>query len=460
MVNSKSPVGLIRSSFRDVLNAERLAGWTALGRHNQRVKNLNICGGIVTVLVSGIWSLAYIARGDVLATVNVLLAVFAGLAMIWLALRDRLHAASIIMAHSLFFTILISCLAEATEMGVPRSMHMNFLPVVAATYLVFHSDGPYLRAVLPIAGLTLFLAFALGLVPTVPWLALESGEGWTGLLANYLSSTVATCLVVVLMQANVNARRAMESDIRRAIAKGEFHLHYQPQVDALGRMIGVEALLRWQDPARGRIPPNAFIPIAEETGLIIPIGEWVLRAACAQLREWSLMPDKASLTIAVNVSASQFRQPDFVEQVKAIVAISGARPSALKLELTESALVDDLDTVTRKMRALTQIGIRWSLDDFGTGYSSLSSLKHLPFDQLKIDRAFVKDLPDPRSRAIIETILRLGDSLGLDVIAEGVETESQHDVLRAAGCSGFQGYLFGRPVPITALMDHQASAAA
>jgi EAL domain-containing protein (putative c-di-GMP-specific phosphodiesterase class I) len=450
----------MRSSLRDVLNEGGLADWTALGRHNRRVKNLNIFGGIVTVFVAGVWGVAYIARGDVLATVNVLLAVLAGFAMIWLAMRNRLRAASIIMAHSLLFTVLISCLAETAELGVPRSLHMNLLPVVAATYLVFHSDGPYLRAFLPITGLLLFLAFALGLIPAVPLLALHSGAGWIGLLANYLTCTVATCIVVVLMQANVNARRAMEGDIRRAIAKGEFYLHYQPQVDALGRMIGVEALLRWRDPARGNIPPNAFIPIAEETGLIIPIGEWVLRAACAQLREWASIPDKASLTIAVNVSASQFRQPDFVEQVKAILAISGAPPSALKLELTESALVDNLNTVTHKMRALRQIGISWSLDDFGTGYSSLSSLKHLPFDQVKIDRSFIQDLPDRRSRAIIDTILRLGDSLGLTVIAEGVETEAQHDALRAAGCSCFQGYLFGRPVPIAALMEHPASAEA
>jgi EAL domain-containing protein (putative c-di-GMP-specific phosphodiesterase class I) len=460
MLKSKFPVGLIRSSLRDVLNEEGLADWTALGRHNRRVKNLNLFGGIVTIVVSGMWIVAYIVRGDALATANVLLSVAAGFAMIWLAVRNRLRAGSIIMAHGLLFTIVISCLAETAAPGVPRSMHMNLLPVVAATYLVFHRDGPYLRAVLPIAGLLLFLAFALDLIPAIPSMARLSGAGWAGLLANHVTSTVGTSIVVVLMQANVNARRAMEGYIRRAIAKGEFHLHYQPQVDALGRMIGVEALLRWRDPTHGNIPPNAFIPIAEETGLIIPIGEWVLRAACAQLREWASIPDKASLTIAVNVSASQFRQPDFVEQVKAIVAISGAPPSALKLELTESALVDDLDTVTRKMRALTQIGISWSLDDFGTGYSSLSSLKHLPFDQVKIDRSFVQDLPDTRSRAIIDTILRLGDSLGLTVIAEGVETEAQHDALRAAGCSCFQGYLFGRPVPIAELMEEAAPVAA
>lgn len=459
MLTSKFPVWPIRSSLRDVLNEEGLADWTALGRHNRRVKNLNLFGGMVTIFVGGMWAIHYIATGDVLSTANVMLTVFAGVAMIWLAFRNRLRAASIVMAHGLLFTVLISCLAETLEPGVSRSLHLNLLPVVAATYLVFHRDGPYLRIVLPVAGLVLFLAFALGLMPQIASLAQQDGGGWMGLLANHMTSTVATCVVVVLMQANVNARRAMEGDIRRAIANGEFHLHYQPQVDGTGRMIGVEALLRWQHLTRGNIPPNAFLPIAEETGLIIPIGEWVLRAACAQLREWALDPETASLTIAVNVSASQFRQPDFVEQVIAIVSISRAPASALKLELTESALVDDLATVNRKMRALTQIGISWSLDDFGTGYSSLSSLKHLPFEQVKIDRSFVQDLPDPRSSAIVDTILRLGESLELNVIAEGVETEEQHAALRAAGCSCFQGYLFGRPMPVAALVSTMSAAA-
>jgi EAL domain-containing protein (putative c-di-GMP-specific phosphodiesterase class I) len=459
MLNLKFPGGRIRSSLRDSLHEEGLSDWTELGRHNRRVKTLNLIGGAVIIVVDGMWTLHYISSGALFSAANVVLSACSGFAMIWLALRNRLRAASIVMAHGLLFTILISCLTEFPNPNIPRSLHLNLLPVVAATYLVFHRDGFYLRVVLPVAGLALFLAYALGLVPDIPSMAQTSSGGWARFVANHLTSTIATCVVVVLMQANVNARRAMEGDIRRAIAKGEFYLHYQPQVDSSGRMVGVEALLRWQHPTRGNVPPNAFVSIAEETGLIVPIGEWVLRAACAQLRAWATDPDKAFLTIAVNVSASQFRQPDFVEQVTAILAISGAPAGALKLELTESALVDDLDTVNRKMRALTQIGVSWSLDDFGTGYSSLSSLKHLPFQQVKIDRSFVQDLPDQRSSAIVDTILRLGESLGLDVIAEGVETEEQHAVLRAAGCAFFQGYLFGRPMPVDALVDSRAAAA-
>ncbi len=460
MALSKISFGVIRSSLRDVLSEEGLAGWTALGRHNRRVKSLNLLGGLVTIVLGSAWGFVYFSRGEALLAANSLLAVIAGVAMMWLAMRNRLRAGSIIMTHGLLCAVILSALGEVTQPGVPHSLHLNLLPVIAATYLVFNRDGLYLRVILPVAGILIFLAFALDLLPSLRDPVSESGGGWIGVWSNHITGTIATSLVVVLMQANVNARRAMEGDIRRAIAKGEFQLHYQPQVDAARRTIGVEALLRWQHPTRGNIPPNAFIPLAEETGLIVPIGEWVLRAACSQLREWASVPPMAGLSIAVNVSASQFRQPDFVEQVKAIVAISGAPATALKLELTESALVDDPETVTRKMAALTQLGIGWSLDDFGTGYSSLSSLKNLPFEQVKIDRSFVQDLPgDSRSLAIADTILRLGDSLGLTVIAEGVETEAQLAALRGVGCTCFQGYLFGRPMPVAALVSTTAVAA-
>ncbi|MEH0071325.1 EAL domain-containing protein [Pannonibacter sp. Pt2-lr] len=238
----------------------------------------------------------------------------------------------------------------------------------------------------------------------------------------------------------------MEGEIRRAIAGG-----IPSPVSASGERGGSDAggggpaaLEAWQ---KGNISPGAFIPLAEETGLIIPIGDWVLRAACAQLAAWAASPLTAQLTVSVNVSASQFRQPDFVEQVRSIVRLSGARPELLKLELTESALAEDAAVVSGKMQALKDLGISWSLDDFGTGYSSLSSLKQLPFDQLKIDQSFVRDLlNDDRNLAIVSTILQLGQSLGLDIIAEGVETQAQFALLRQAGCSSFQGYLFSRPV--------------
>ena len=252
------------------------------------------------------------------------------------------------------------------------------------------------------------------------------------------------------MQAVVNARADLEADLRRAIQGEEFLLHYQPQVDRDGHLTGAEALVRWRHPARGMVPPGEFIPVAEETGLILPLGHWVLETACKQLVTWAARPGMADVTLAVNVSARQFRHPDFVSQVLAVIENCGADPRRLKLEITESLLLDDVEDVITKMTELQEIGIGFSLDDFGTGYSSLAYLKRLPLDQLKIDQSFVRDvLTDPNDAAIARTIVALAQSLGLSVIAEGVETEAQRNLLASVGCLAYQGYLFGRPGPAT-----------
>jgi len=251
------------------------------------------------------------------------------------------------------------------------------------------------------------------------------------------------------MQATVDARAAMESDLRAALEQRQFVLHYQAVVGSTGMVSGAEALVRWQHPARGQIPPGQFIPIAEATRLIVPLGLWVLDAACAQLARWGARDMTRHLTMAVNVSVHQFMEPDFVAQVEAALQRSGANPACLKLELTESLLADNIDEVINKMTALRAHGVAFSLDDFGTGYSSLSYLKLLPLAHLKIDQSFVRDLlVDPNDAAIARTIVALGESLGLAVIAEGVETDGQYQFLLALGCEAFQGYLFARPVPI------------
>ena len=246
----------------------------------------------------------------------------------------------------------------------------------------------------------------------------------------------------------VTARAAMEADLRTGICQRQFMLYYQPQVNSSGKLIGAEALLRWKHPFKGMISPADFIPLAEETGLIIPLGDWVLKTACRQLYEWEQDPDTAELTMAVNVSAKQFRQTDFVASVLATISHVGINARKLKLELTESLLVDDIEETIHKMYQLKAHGVCFSLDDFGTGYSSLSYLKRLPLDQLKIDQSFVRDiLVDPNDAAITRTIIGLGKSLGLAVIAEGVETEAQRAFLQSQDCHAFQGYLFGKPAP-------------
>lgn len=250
------------------------------------------------------------------------------------------------------------------------------------------------------------------------------------------------------MQEMFNARAALESDLQQAIANRELLLHYQPQINQEGDISGVEALVRWHHPAKGLISPGVFIPIAEASGLIMTIGNWILRASCEQLQRWSTHPQAASLTISVNVSAKQFRDASFVNQVVGAIDDYGIDPSKLKLELTESILIENIEATIKTMGILRQKGVRFSLDDFGTGYSSLSYLNRMPVDQLKIDQSFVKGMvTDASSAAIIRTILALGKSLGQHVIAEGVETREMYELLKAESCQAFQGYYFSRPLP-------------
>ncbi len=258
------------------------------------------------------------------------------------------------------------------------------------------------------------------------------------------------------LQAAVNARAALDEDLRQAIKKQQFLLYYQPQVE-WGRLTGAEALIRWRHPRRGIVLPEEFIPTAEESSLILPLGDWALEAACAQIAAWAGRRETAHLEVAANISARQFCHPDFVTQVQAALERTGANPKKLKLELTESMLVDNIEEVIAKMIKLKACGLSFSLDDFGTGYSSLAYLKRLPLDQLKIDRVFVRDMMvDATSGAIAQTILSLGRAMGLSVIAEGVETDEQRGFLAALGCQSFQGYLFSPPLPVE---DFQAFAA-
>ena len=248
------------------------------------------------------------------------------------------------------------------------------------------------------------------------------------------------------MQAAVNSRAKIEAGLRRALANGEFILLYQPQVDITGHLIGVEGLLRWQPSGEKMVSPADFIPVAESSGLIVPIGNWVLEVACRQIAAWGRSPATCDLRVAVNISAQQFRQPDFVSQVCMALEKSGADATRLKLELTESSVVVDIEQVIGRMNSLIAMGIGFSMDDFGTGHSSLANLKRLPLEQLKIDQGFVRDIPaDPHDCAIAKAVIALGNSLNLHVIAEGVETEAQRAFLLSHGCRAYQGYLFGRP---------------
>jgi EAL domain-containing protein (putative c-di-GMP-specific phosphodiesterase class I) len=249
----------------------------------------------------------------------------------------------------------------------------------------------------------------------------------------------------------------MERDLRRLVANDEFELHYQPLVDLeRGEINGFEALLRWNHPVRGMIGPGEFIPLAEETGLIVPIGEWVLRKACAEAARWP-----ANLTIAVNLSPAQFRSPQLVPNVMSALAFARIAPHRLELEVTESVIMQDRDAAFAALGELRQRGVRIALDDFGTGYSSLSFLQGFPFDKVKIDRSFVKELASPReeSRRIAQAVVRFAVSLGKTTTAEGVETKELLDLVRAEGCSEMQGYCYAAAQPsveLAGLLRRQA----
>ena len=252
------------------------------------------------------------------------------------------------------------------------------------------------------------------------------------------------------MQASINALASLENELRLAIENRHFQLHYQVQVDNAQRVLGVEALIRWMHTELGTISPPEFIPLAEESGLIMHIGQWVLETACAQLKSWQDNALTSGLAIAVNVSPKLFHQADFAAEVQAAVARHAIDPGLLKLELTEGLLLENVEEVITTMGVLNEIGVQLSLDDFGTGYSSLQYLKRLPLDQLKIDQSFVRDLAsDSSDKAIVKTIIAMAHSLDLDVIAEGVETEEQRQTLLDMGCKKFQGYLFSKPLPVT-----------
>jgi predicted signal transduction protein with EAL and GGDEF domain len=261
------------------------------------------------------------------------------------------------------------------------------------------------------------------------------------------------------MQANVEQHEAIEKDLRYAAERGELHLHYQLQVDNTLNSVGAEALIRWLHPQRGMVSPGQFIPIAEESSLILDIGHWVLDTACRQLACWQKNEKMRHLSLAVNISARQFRREDLVEIVAAMLVEHGIKPSMLKLELTESVVLGDVADVVAKMHALKALGIQLSLDDFGTGYSSLSYLKKLPLDQIKIDQSFVRDIVnDPNDAVMVKTIIDMATNFRLNVIAEGVETEAQFALLKQHNCMAYQGYLFSKPVPLAdfeALMHQQ-----
>ncbi len=361
--------------------------------------------------------------------------------------KGRTRVASLLMLAVVYLVVSGNALFfDIPSPNVLRSIHQYLLALGVMSCLLTRNEPVWLRHGIPLTCLLTYAVFSASNVGWVTSFALPDTVRSTACWVNNLAALLTVYVAVYVIQNDARERNTMEGELRDALARGELQLHYQAQV-ANDRVTGAEALVRWKHPKRGMVSPGEFIPLAERTGLMLPIGDWVLRTACLQLAAWRERPETAGLTVAVNVSALQFSQADFVARVLDCVAQTGIDPSRLKIELTESTLAHDLDDIVAKMTALKARGIGFSLDDFGTGFSSLSYLRQLPLDQLKIDQSFIANmLNSTKEAAIVQLLISLGGNLGIQLIAEGVETVAQRQFLQSLGCDTYQGYLFSRPV--------------
>jgi len=388
--------------------------------------------------------------------------VLGGLGTGFLVWRKKAHAAAVVLFSTLFIVIcVIAAVFDISTPQAPRTTHLYLLPLAVAALMAFRTSSPWLRHGIAVACLAGVAVMSVTYGSLLPEYALPPHIRAPGAWVTSLAALAILYGMLHVMHHDAVMRTTMENDLRQALAQGQFELHYQPQHDLNGRIVGAEALIRWKHPQRGWIMPGEFIELAEQTGQILPIGQWVLRQACAQLGRWSAQTDCQHLYMAVNISQLQFRQTDFVAQVMDAMDAQRIDPRRLELEMTESMLAEDLPDIIAKMSAIRTRGVMFSLDDFGTGYSSLTYLKRMPLNQLKIDQSFVRDvLTDPSDASIVRTVIALGHELGLTVMAEGVETEAQRQFLVESGCRLFQGYLFSPALPIEAFNAYvQASVA-
>ena len=429
-------------------------------RQNRRALQLLLATGIIMLALGLGWGLFFFARGARLVAISELCLVALGIAVIVTARLHHVRMSAWMAFVGLFlFVCMFSAMLDVQTADIPRSTHLFLLVLAACAHYVFRGEAPWLRYGFVGLLLAAFVVFA-AMPESVPAdYAIEDSVRRVGIWVNLATVVASLLLVLYLQESDSAAHRALHRSLRDALSSRRFVLFYQPQIDAAGRIVGAEALLRWRDPKRGLVLPHVFIRAAEETGFILPLGQWVLSSACQQLRAWSQRAAMRHLHVSVNVSALQLRQPDFVPQVLEILQRSGADGRLLTLELTESVLLDDMEDAVVKMRALHAAGVRLSLDDFGTGYSSLSYLRQMPLSELKIDRAFVAEVArDRQAASITRNLLQFGHDLGIDVIAEGIEQQEQYEFLRAQGCELFQGHLFGEPMEVEAFEGLAASA--
>lgn len=407
----------------------------------------------VSLAVAGfalLWTVIFFLKGHTLLAFAEFFPVAAGLVCFALVSAGRLDLFLIVAQASFLVFVIGFCLMfDVPQNGAPRVTHL-FLPVLGMVGYLNHLRRPSRLQLLVIAAsiVTFVVLHAADLrLPFAQPIPPELHR--IGVWLNPAAAALIFCGAVYALQQRLSAPRGVARDLVAALRHGDLSLAYQPQVNQAGEIIGAEALLRWQHPSKGQIPPSTFIPAAEEVGLMPLVGNFVLEQALQTLARWQTDPLRAHLTLSVNVSASQFNEGDFEATLRELLERYKIDPTRLRLELTESVLIAGLDPVAEKMAALTATGLSFSLDDFGTGFSSLAYLRRLPVSELKIDRSFVAAVAEnDRDAALVRSIRAIATDLGLETVAEGVETPAQLAFLEAAGCRVFQGYLFGRPMPL------------
>lgn len=426
----------------------------------RRERRMRMLASLVLLLVGSFWGVFFTQRGEWGIVLMDLLMILCGLGVFSLTLRNRVRLANLLLFGVIILVIIgTTLLMDPHTATAPRATHLYLLPIAVAALMAFRDERLWLRYGVAVFCLGLFTVLA-----SSPWSPTSAYHlpDEVRVTGSWLQSIAAMLMLFALLhilQSDTAERSMLDHDLDVALREQQFVLHYQPQLNRAGKVIGAEVLIRWQHPQRGLMAPGEFIDHAENTGMIIPIGQWVLEQAIRQLRCWRDDPLYADIGLAVNISQKQFRQSSFVADMLRLIDEHAIDARRLDLELTETLIVQDIDDLLRKMNALVERGVRFSLDDFGTGFSSLSHLKRLPLNTLKIDRSFVCDLlTDSSSQTIVRSVIALAQSMGMNVIAEGVETQAQQEFLLNNGCMQFQGYLFSKPLSLqafTAFVERQ-----
>lgn len=430
--------------------SQRRDGWLLrkFPKSDKAVKVFKIVrvSGINCALLGGAWCAYYAIMGRFDLSM-----LFVSLSAIGLACMQMVRQADLrrapVVAHGLFLIVALIALIDSPTAEVPRSVHLFFLPLAVGSSFVFGAERPYMGNGFPVLCLVAFGWFAFaGPSGVDPALSPPASVRQMGAAANVATATALLGAILGIYRKDLMSRIPLARDLGIAISRNQLRVYYQPQVDADGKIFGAEALVRWQHPERGLLTPEKFIPLAEESGLIGELGNWMLAQSCRQLKKWEDDPQLSRVRISVNVSAHQLAGGDFNAIVRETLAQTGASPQRLMLELTESALASDLASVRSAMENVRSQGVEWALDDFGTGFSSLSVLRSLPLSKIKIDKQFVHDASRSESgKQLLVKILEIASVMQMTALAEGIEDEAQQAMLIGMGCPQFQGYLFGRP---------------